>query len=139
MTRLIFASLLGAGLAIFAADLASAQYQQIQQGNPYYKPPVSPYLNVAGNNNPAINYFGIVRPQIAFNKQLQNLQYQQQYIGQQQFGVPVEEDETMPTYSITGHPATFNNLSHYFNNGPSVMGGNHPGQPQLPTLFGKRY
>jgi hypothetical protein len=31
---------------------------------PYSQPVVSPYLNLARGGNPAINYFGLVRPQI---------------------------------------------------------------------------
>jgi hypothetical protein len=137
----MLACFLVAGVGLLgAAGLASAQLQQIQQGNPYYRPPVSPYLNIVGQNNPAINYFGIVKPQMDFNRQIQNLQYQQGvYAMKTQLGVPIEDDDPTAYYTVTGHPAMFGNLSHYYNNNPAAMGVTRPGQMQMPTLFGKRY
>lgn len=61
-----------------AAGAASAQSPVGQPpASPYhYSPPlVSPYLNLLNRGNPAVNYYGIVRPQIQANQQIQMLQY----------------------------------------------------------------
>src|SRR5262245_34958533 len=69
-------------------------------------PAVSPYLNILGRgNNPAINYYGITRPQIELRNAL--------YGGGGQFnaGPPEAEDMYDPQLRRgTGHTATFSNL-----------------------------
>lgn len=77
------------------------------------RPTTSPYLNLLGRGNPAINYFGIVRPQ----QQFQNLMSG----GVALPGIGRPEDPTDPELRRgTGHPATFDNLSHYYFNNPAV-------------------
>jgi len=61
-----------------AAGAAQAQSPVGQPpASPYrYSPPiVSPYLNLLNRGNPAINYVGIVRPEIQAQQQFQMLQY----------------------------------------------------------------
>ncbi len=79
------------------------------------RPAISPYLNLnRGGGTPAINYFGIVRPQIENQQAIQNLQHQVQTNqamiqaqGQQQ---PATE-EIAPTGRAMGG---YLNYSHFF-------------------------
>src|SRR5262245_46077284 len=100
-----------AGLACFGAvEQAAAQYYFPQQTNPLYRPPVSPYVTLGRGGSAAANYYGIVRPQLEFARQLQMLQIQQQQmVYMPQLGVPTEEDLVMGTYSVSGHPTMFFN------------------------------
>jgi hypothetical protein len=99
------------GLSVTASD-ARAQ----APGAP--PPPYSPYLNlVRPGVNPAINYYGLVRPQQDFARSMQVIQGQllntQQAIADQASG-----DLT------TGHPTFFMNSGGYFMNmGPGLAGG----------------
>jgi hypothetical protein len=74
--------------------------------NPYTRPPVSPYLNLIRGGNPAINYYGLVRPELDSIAAMQQL-------GQQAYA-PLPP--VVPTASVvaTGHPAVFMNFSHYY-------------------------
>src|SRR5439155_3800478 len=76
---------------------------------------VSPYLNLLGGRNPAVNYYGIVRPQLVFQNASSGLQQQ---------AMERPNDPTEPTLTRgTGHPVYFNNLSHYYFNDPSQPAG----------------
>jgi len=71
-------------------------------------PPVSPYLNLLrGGTNPGINYYGIVRPEMAFQNAIQGMQGQlwqtQQALNQQS-----------ASWETTGHPVSFMNHGSYF-------------------------
>jgi len=103
-------------LAVVALGLwASAAQAQSPIGAP--PPPYSPYLNlVRPGVNPALNYYGLVRPQQDFARSMQSIQGQllntQQAIADQASG-----DLT------TGHPIFFMNYGGYFMNvGPNVPG-----------------
>lgn len=65
MTRLLFSAMLIAGVAILAAESASAAPPQFNRPN---RPTVSPYINLLNNVNqdPAITYYGQIRPQQEF-------------------------------------------------------------------------
>jgi len=88
-------------------------------------PPVSPYLNLLRpGTSPAINYYGLVRPEMNFLNSVQALQAQLGYV-QQAAGLQAGEIGT------TGHPAFFLNHGTYFlnaNGQPSIAGG-----PQAPA------
>src|SRR6476661_2750052 len=89
MKQLGFATLAVLGLGVLHAAEAQAQpYPQQRFGGPQgaylgvgaYRPgyqpavqPVSPFLNLANGGNPAVNYYGIVQPQIDFRNQLTQL------------------------------------------------------------------
>jgi len=45
-------------------------------GTPGYRPPVSPYLNLNRGGSAAINYFGVVRPQMEGANMLQRIEQQ---------------------------------------------------------------
>jgi len=81
------------------------------------RPPVSPYLNLLGTNrNPAINYYGIVRPELRF-------QVQQQALGQQvrRLEGQVDELDTRRARPAgepdTGSRSYYFNYSHYYPSG----------------------
>jgi hypothetical protein len=114
MKRKLLGMALATSLGILAtADRAKAQ---VPQTNPSGQPAFSPYLNLTRPGNPAVNLFGLVRPQMDTNRQLQGLQQQQ--LQQQgliaQLGVGGEDEVTTPIYAITGHNTTFFNYSHFF-------------------------
>jgi hypothetical protein len=79
--------------------------------NPFQQPVVSPYLNLARGGNPAINYYGVIRPQEQTNLSIFQLQQQQQATGQ-----AILATETATALPLTGHPTRFFNYSHYFFN-----------------------
>jgi hypothetical protein len=117
------------GIALFLAAVAvcpaTAQFQQPQtRPSP---PQVSPYLNLLNRRtNPAINYFGIVRPQLQFNQAITQQQFQidqlrqQGTVGQQlrqdieQLPDRLRQDLAAQRPAPTPIP-TFGNYSHYFN------------------------
>ena len=69
---------LAVGLGLVAtADSATAQVPQPQTGAGT-RPAVSPYLNLNRPGNPAVNLYGLVKPQQDTTRQLQTLQQQQQ-------------------------------------------------------------
>lgn len=93
--------------------VAQGPYVRPQPFNPYRRPTISPYLNLARGGSPAINYYGLVRPQIqtqaALNQVQQQLLDQQTQLNQQQYGLT----SGVP---ITGRPAGFMNHYGYFQN-----------------------
>jgi hypothetical protein len=79
---------------------------------PYSPPVFSPYLNLLNRGNPAINYYGIVRPEVQDQQQLQRLQF-----GLARTNAEIEATTTtapglLPT---TGHTVGFMTQARYFN------------------------
>jgi hypothetical protein len=124
-----------AGLGTLLAFAASAQAQP-QIGS--YSPPVvnphpviSPYLNLNRSGvSPAINYYGIVKPQIENRQALQNLQQQvqttQNFVQNQ--ATQMQAEEMAPTGRTSGG---YFNYSHFFpgftRGGSSGSGSGMPG------------
>lgn len=125
-------SAVAVGLAAFASE-ARAQLPARNFGAAP-TPPYSPYLNlVRPGANPAINYYGLVRPQMDFARSIQGLQGQllstQQSIMSQQAGGEV---------LTTGHPVYFLNYGAFFLNtgaGQSSSAGTGP----APTAAGMSF
>src|SRR5262249_27849947 len=116
MKRIVLACTL-AGLGLFGgAPLAQAQgFAPQRPPNPFQRPTVSPYVNLGRGVNPAATYYGLIKPQMEANQQIQQLQIQQNQL--MQMGTPQEEQGAMGAlggYSITGHNSQFGNISHYF-------------------------
>jgi hypothetical protein len=94
-------------LTVLGAQGARAQGFVRPPTSPFPRPPVSPWINLFRGGNPAINYYGLVRPEQQYN----------QAINQLQQGVQANQaalyygDPNLPT---TGHPTRFLNYSHYF-------------------------
>lgn len=90
---------------------ADAQVVGPRVGTPSPAPTISPYINMLRSPNaPALNYFGLVRPQFQTNAGLQALQ--QQFLLGQTGSLPGAE----PTADVltTGHAAMFMNYGGYF-------------------------
>ncbi len=103
-------------------------------------PSVSPYLNMGrGGSNPAVNYYGIVRPQVDTNRAFQQLD-PSMFGGDPRFGLggaaigpdgnPIPgANQYLPDQTTglsTGHPATYFYYSHYYQMQPgqrSAAGG----------------
>jgi hypothetical protein len=79
-------------------------------GLPTSRPAFSPYLNLLRGGDPAISYYGLVKPEFDFRYANQNLQQQ---INQNASAIntPVDPTTGLP---LTGHPVAFMNYSHYF-------------------------
>jgi hypothetical protein len=104
---------------VLAAGTAAAQPQPPVVGGG--RPTFSPYLNllrgsgVAGGAGPALNYYGLVRPQIQFNQQSNALQQQVTQNQQAIQGVNSQLNQGAdPTLPATGRGATFGFYSHYY-------------------------
>jgi len=102
---------------LHAAAPAHAQIGQYVQPHVNPRPTVSPYLNIFRGNRGAVNYYGIVRPQLEIGRQLQTLQSEVQNLQTPiaPYGgvVPIEQQPflNMPT---TGHPVSFMNTAQYY-------------------------
>ncbi len=113
MRRLIFCSLFALVLCC-PPGRAHGQVFQPSRVSPVYRPPVSPYLNLLRRgSDPAVNYYGIVRPEIEFRSGLQNLQQQVNAVGQQE----TAQEQALSALPETGHPVQFFNYSHYYGQG----------------------
>jgi hypothetical protein len=116
------------GVAVGAVGVLSTTPAQAQYPGQLYGPPgipgpaVSPYLSLSRSfngggglgtfgGNPALNYYGFVRPQFAFRNALFGLQNQVTGLGTA-FGQGGFADPY--GFYATGHFAVYNNLSHYY-------------------------
>jgi len=127
MKRWLRGSLAALGCGLLAASSATAQVglvqppgslQPYQQPQPS-RPTLSPYLNMMRPGvNPALNYFGLVQPQLQQIQQGRNLQQLQQQLTQLDSNVLNQGMTTgMPTAGAlltTGHPVAFMNYGTYF-------------------------
>jgi hypothetical protein len=148
MKRSMRAALLSMGLWALCSGQVFAQlgYYRPPQINPY--PVVSPYLNLMNGGNPATTYFGIIRPQMEMNQNIQGLQQQVQGIQDNSFnqlGFGSSMMQQMPDNALTtGHPAVFQNFSYYYpsmnrgGSGTGIMGnqgGMNQGGMTRPSVF----
>ena len=101
--------------------------------SPTSRPVFSPYLNLVRRDAPpGINYFGIVRPQLATQNSLQLLQ-QQINGGQQQQMQFAGQSVINPDLPSTGQQVFFLNTGGYFLNSRAGVG---PINPALSTRGG---
>jgi hypothetical protein len=119
--------LFAAGMLLAPGMAARAQGPYVRPAvSPNPTPPVSPYLNLLrSGSSPAINYFGLVRPEIDFRNSLQQIQ-------QQISGLPGAAGYDPNAPLSTGHPTQFMNYSHYFGNNPAR--GMSTGRTGLPPV-----
>lgn len=121
-----FASL---GLVLAAAAPAQAQIGTYVRPQINPRPTVSPYLNMQRGGNAAINYYGVVRPQLETNRALFQLQQDVQ-MGQVGVAVALDPNQNAAILNTgqTGHPVSFFNYSHYYGNrgGGGGSGGTTP-------------
>src|SRR5687768_6759291 len=123
MKRFWFATVCAVGAAL-CVGTAGASAQPPVPGGGYSRPPAfSPYLNLLrGGGSPALNYYGIVRPQMQFRDAIQNLSNQVD-LNQQAIGNLAATGNALPT---TGHPTQFMNLGGYFMSSGGGFGGAPP-------------
>jgi hypothetical protein len=126
-----------AALGLVSAALAAAPGRATAQGfgtfgrPPVGRPAVSPFLNLFRGGNPAINYYGLVRPEIDTRNSLLQLQ-QQSVQGAIPLGIVGQPtDRTLQGPPSTGHPVRFGNYGRYFANLGS-------GQAVIPPVFAPR-
>jgi hypothetical protein len=82
--------------------------------DPSRKPAVSPYINILRTgSSPGINYYGIVRPEIAFRNQLFQVEGQQTALGNQ---ISSQQQDLARATALppTGHPSGFMTQGKYF-------------------------
>jgi hypothetical protein len=96
------------GLCLVAGRV-HAQGYYAPPTSPFGRPAVSPYINLANGINPAISYYGLVRPQLNTYSNIQQLQLQSAALQQQ---VTTGTQVTGPV--ITGVPSRFMTQSRYF-------------------------
>jgi hypothetical protein len=111
-------------LGLAACVTTSAQQPPANKGfgRPPSGPTVSPYLNLrrGGGSSPAINYYGLVRPQLDVNRQLREVE--RDIAGQERSLRTLEEE-----IPATGHSAGFGNYLHYYNFGEQKSFGTSTG------------
>jgi hypothetical protein len=144
MKRILFAALAALVLSPGVLHAQLAPYTQPQTYNPYARPTISPYLNlVRPGANPALNYYGLVRPQIQTSRALQA--FQQELLPVAGGLAPaVEQAGVASNLPTTGHKTSFYNYSTYFptvtgSGAGGTLGGTAPGnRPTFGTLGGSR-
>ncbi|VTR95675.1 unnamed protein product [Gemmata massiliana] len=100
-------------VALLATDRVSAQPQV---GPPTQRPTISPYLNLLrGGGSTALNYYGLVRPEIQARQSIQNLQGA--VTANRQAIDNIDSGGSGNDTSVTGHQAGFLNHGSYFMTG----------------------
>lgn len=111
-----------------SAAIGRAQFGTNSFGVPAPRPSISPYLNLVRGGSPAINYYGLVRPQVAAARAIETLGNEFQSL-----------ESTANQPSQTGHRSSFMTQSQYFMNtnvarpGGTPAGGQGFGQPRPAT------
>jgi hypothetical protein len=123
------------GAAVGPRAEAQFGYQQ-PQNNPYGAPGLSPYLNMLRPGaSPAINYYGLVKPQMNTNQSIQQLQ-------QYTFGMNNPANQTTKDdgkgLANTGHAVQFFNYGNYFPMSVAGRTGGTGGQSQPKKSLGGR-
>jgi hypothetical protein len=114
MRHLIVAAMASLGVAGFVTTgTAKAQVGRPGfpgAGSPYSTPGLSPYLNLLQRGNPAINYYGLVRPQQGYNYAINSLE---QAVTANRVAATAAENLAAPA---TGHQVSFLNYRRFFLN-----------------------
>ncbi len=115
---------LSAGIILTLLTWAGSTANAQGPGSPPNRPTVSPYLNLLrSNGSPALNYYGLVRPEINNRQNLQAIQ-SATAANQRTIGDLLNGGEL----SATGVPTQFLNHGSYFmnqgNGGSAGRGGN---------------
>jgi len=152
MKRLVLTAIAATACWCLLEQRAQAQFGYVRpQTSPFYRPPVSPYLNIlrGGPLGPATGYYTLTRPQFEAFGQLGQLQTDLQSVQAAQqaallpggalaglpgAGIPGAglPGAGLPTTGLTtGHPVRFFSLSPYYGGfGGAGAGGSTFGRPQ---------
>ena len=99
-----------------AASAAQAEQPIVQPTRPNNTPPVlNPYLNMLRGGNPAINYYGLVRPQMQQGQQLQMLQNGLARTTEEAEAAAMTPTTPTGVLADTGHTVGFMTYPRYFN------------------------
>jgi hypothetical protein len=114
---------------LIALYIAEPLWAQAPGFNPSARPTFSPWLNLnRRGSNAAVNYYGIIRPQVNFSNSIQQLQ--------QEVALPPTEATTAGSeLPATGHVAGFLNHNKYFMNRGGVSAS---GATSAPTATAQR-
>jgi hypothetical protein len=115
---------------ILVMAISSHAFGQLGGGRidrPIDTPTFSPYLNMLrSSGGPTLNYFGLVRPQVDFAQQNQQMGQQLQMLQMQQtqgMGMPIR-GYGYSQLGVTGHPVIFNSFGNgQFSGGYTSMNG----------------
>lgn len=146
MKRIVFAALAAVALAPGVVQAQAMPYVRPQVYNPYSRPTISPYLNLTRPGaNPALNYYGLVKPQMETTQALQHFQQElmplTSGLGQAAEQTGIRQQSLLPT---TGHQTTFYNYGNYFpvttgiRPGGTLGGTNSMSRPQFGSVGGAR-
>jgi hypothetical protein len=118
MKRWLTLTLATAGCSLMTSASASAQGTIGQYSQPQWqsRPALSPYLNMLRpGSNPALNYYGLVRPQMNTAQNLQNLQQQVQQLDSTVLNQGMSTGQpSAGSFLTTGHPVAFLNYGTFF-------------------------
>lgn len=155
MNRFITSGLLAFASLVLAGAPAMAQYYPgnpygggSQFGGPGYRPtpPLSPYLNLVNNGNPALNYYLQVQPMFQrrvvegqLESALRNVQQATPGLISGEIEALLRALQISEPLTATGHPVRFGDPSPYFNTRgtagqlgsayqPLPAAGRHPGR-----------
>ena len=144
MKRLTLAALVALALSPGVLHAQLGPYAPPTTNNPYQRPTMSPYLNMLRPGaNPAINYYGLVRPQMQTNRTLQTFQQELTPVASGLFSTAQQQVGVQIPVPTTGHQVQFYNYGTYFqgvnSTSSGTLGGTNPGnRPQFGTLGGSR-
>jgi hypothetical protein len=103
--------ILAAIASVSLLGLLATSPARAQALRPIGSPGISPYLNlIRPGGSPAINYYGLVRPQLAYNTAINSLEQQ---VALSRVAMTAQESLAVPT---TGHAVSFLNTRGYFLN-----------------------
>ncbi len=108
--RMLTLAVLGCWLIAVAPAAAQLGAYNRPQVSP--RPTINPYLNLVGRGQSAVNYYGIVRPQLEMYQGLHQVQQEVQQL-QPLLSGPLTQGSQVETLR-TGHPVVFQSTSHYF-------------------------
>lgn len=91
-------------LLLIALEGRAQQFGQPPPSSPTF----SPYLNLLRRGNPAVNYYGLVRPEVQSRAAIGQLQQSVQGLDS-----TIAEGQNASSLA-TGHPTQFQNLSHFY-------------------------
>jgi hypothetical protein len=96
------------GLCTVAGRASAQGFYYPPPTSPFARPPVSPYVNLVNGNNPAIQYYGVVRPELRLFGNVNQLQYQNALLQQQ------VAPGALPGEVVTGVPSHFMTQGRWF-------------------------
>jgi hypothetical protein len=143
MKRIAFAAVAALALSPGVLHAQLGPYTPPQMNNPYARPTISPYLNLVRPAPVALNYYGLVRPQIQTSKALQAFQQELVTVAGGLNQAVEQPSSLMNNLPTTGHTTSFYNYGTYFPSGvgsrPNALGGTTPGtRPTFGSLGGSR-